>query len=574
METSPPAQGITRRVDLDRWTAIAIIALAAVLRLWGIGTNEVLTDEGNYAMRAIGWNDFHYSTTLQTPWVWMQESQRLPAWTQLSFADHPPLHFAIIWLFTHLLGISLAVVRLPSVLFGVGSVALVIAVGKQLGWGRASLIAGAFIAFLPWHIYISQQAIQEAGVMFWLLLGIWAWIKYQRATWAGPVITGLAFGAAMLTKYSAIIWVPVFALLVWRIPRRRWWVAVLVAMAMMSPVIIYNQQLITLRGHFDLQIARFFGQDTNGDWSASQQGLWQGKLANLGPYVSRQLAGIGLPIALGIAGVLLYLAPRRGKQWVRDAGFWLSIGMSVFVAALALVTLDDYGRGSIVIPFYALAVGFVTSQLTTNRLPVVGVVVCLLLLLGSFGDRLGAELVPEPVLATFADEKRPRGFAAWEDWRADAVPTRFVPRHYHSLLDFFATHAKRLADPSVPLIVYDGRITWFQLNWYFYRYSSYARDVVVLPANIFSVLVANRFVADPPARTFDYVQVADAALDEKPSLDPFGVAADATFFKLASAQATVPTVLTAVDGRPLLRIFRLKWNDDTVLEPVRLPNQP
>lgn len=569
------AQKPVRRLFTDERVLLVVIVTAAVaLRLWGLGSGEVLTDEGNYALRAIGWNDFNYSTTLQTPWVWWQTEERLPWWTPLSFADHPPLHFGLIWLATHLLGISLFAVRLPSALLGVASVLLVMAIGRRLGWGRASLVSGAFLALLPWHIYISRQAIQESGVMFWLLLGLWLWlVGRERPRWWA--LSGVAFGAAMLTKYSGIIWLPLWLVLRRTLHRRTHdWIIPLAAFALLLPVAVYNAMLYTERGHFDLQVSRAAGLDTREAWAASEQQLWQGKLANVWPYLQRQVVGVSLPIAVGAAVVLLWFGRRRWRQWLRDAGFHASAGMSLLGAALVLATLDDYGRGSIVLPFYALAVGFAASLIPAKRITFASTLVVLLLGTAAVGDRLRVPLLPDAVVANFTAETTPLGFDAWERWRASQVPTRLTPHHFASLLDFLWYHARRVPDPSLPLVVYDGRITWFAMNWYFYRYSSYALDATFLPANLYALLFANGFITQMPDRDLTYVQIENTALDTKPVNDQFSQMTDDAMHTLFVQQHPLPTIIRNDRGDPLLRVWPLRWTLGASVTPAATGTTP
>jgi len=71
----------------------AIIFLAAVLRLWGIGAGDPVGDEVLYAFRAVGLLDYDVAEFQTTPLQWFDGN--IPWWTKLSFHDHPPLVFLI-----------------------------------------------------------------------------------------------------------------------------------------------------------------------------------------------------------------------------------------------------------------------------------------------------------------------------------------------------------------------------------------------------------------------------------------------------------------------------------------------
>ena len=79
--------------------------------------------------------------------------------------------------------------RLPAVLFGVGSVAGVYALGTALGRRREGLIAAALMTFSYHHIWFSQNARGYTGLLCWTLFSSYFLIRaleQQRpALWIG-----------------------------------------------------------------------------------------------------------------------------------------------------------------------------------------------------------------------------------------------------------------------------------------------------------------------------------------------------------------------------------------------------
>ncbi|OGE30253.1 hypothetical protein A3C59_04715 [Candidatus Daviesbacteria bacterium RIFCSPHIGHO2_02_FULL_36_13] len=71
---------------------------------------------------------------------------------------HPPLYFAVIWLWGHIFSFGEFVIRIPSVLFGIATIFLTYLIGRKLFSKNIGLIAALFLSLAPLHIYYSQEA--------------------------------------------------------------------------------------------------------------------------------------------------------------------------------------------------------------------------------------------------------------------------------------------------------------------------------------------------------------------------------------------------------------------------------
>lgn len=71
---------------------------------------------------------------------------------------HPPLYFAILWIWGHFFGFSEISIRLPSVVLGIATIWLVYLVGKDLFSKKVGLIGALLLSVAPLHIYYSQEA--------------------------------------------------------------------------------------------------------------------------------------------------------------------------------------------------------------------------------------------------------------------------------------------------------------------------------------------------------------------------------------------------------------------------------
>lgn len=79
--------------------------------------------------------------------------------TQYPVGDfHPPLYFALLWLWGHLFGFSENISRLPSVIFGLATIATLYLFGKEIASKKVGLLAALLLAAAPLHVYYSQEA--------------------------------------------------------------------------------------------------------------------------------------------------------------------------------------------------------------------------------------------------------------------------------------------------------------------------------------------------------------------------------------------------------------------------------
>lgn len=103
-----------------------------------------------------------YIPGINLPPLVSEPPPRLDFLTMLSWhwhdEPHPQGYYILLFFWTKLFGTSLASIRLPSVLFGVGSVALVYMLASMACNRRIGLVAAALLALNGHHIYWSQAA--------------------------------------------------------------------------------------------------------------------------------------------------------------------------------------------------------------------------------------------------------------------------------------------------------------------------------------------------------------------------------------------------------------------------------
>jgi dolichol-phosphate mannosyltransferase len=207
-----------------RTLSIGLIAYAVVLRLVYAGSVELMPEEAYY------WN---YSRHLA-----------------LGYLDHPPMVAWLIRLGTALFGQTEFGVRAGALFCGAVTSVFVYKLARNL-FGEASALAALLLAQALPYFFLSGFLITPDAP----LASAWAASLYfleralianrSRAWW----LAGICVGLGMISKYTIAVLVPVtMAFMVWDSKSRHWWrrtdpyVAALLALAIFSPVLIWNAQ--------------------------------------------------------------------------------------------------------------------------------------------------------------------------------------------------------------------------------------------------------------------------------------------------------------------------------------------
>ena len=180
---SPLPATFSRRVTA--LTVIAILALAVVLRLPGYSESI--------------WIDELYTSNLfcGDPVILLKTL----------YSDiHPPAYFVFIHFWNGIFGDAEVWLRLPPLLFGLGSILLVWRLGTLFVGQGTGLVAALMLATSPVHIWFSQEARPYSANIFLLLLATLAFYrlieKKRGATWTLVYFLAL-FGIAFTHYYTA-----------------------------------------------------------------------------------------------------------------------------------------------------------------------------------------------------------------------------------------------------------------------------------------------------------------------------------------------------------------------------------
>ncbi len=168
------------------------MSLAAGLLLWRLGDGPLRDwDEALYAQVAREMFEGGNWVTL--------------SWNSQPYFKKPPLLFWSVALSYRVFGVSEWATRFPSVLCGVGSVLLVVLLGRQLYGRLAGLGAGLLLLTLyPFLTHGSRQSATDAPLLFCSLLALFCFWSGRRSR-AWLVGVGVALGMGLLAKGVAAL---------------------------------------------------------------------------------------------------------------------------------------------------------------------------------------------------------------------------------------------------------------------------------------------------------------------------------------------------------------------------------
>jgi uncharacterized membrane protein len=145
------------------WPLAALLVLAAALRFSTLGLQSFWYDEAF------------------TPVHVLHASLGATLHSVLHTENTPPLWYVLIWAWSRVLGTGAVALRLPSAMFGVATVAVAWAIGRELTGRRATAIAAAaFVAVNPLFVWYSQEARAYGLFVLTSALAMLCFLRAQR----------------------------------------------------------------------------------------------------------------------------------------------------------------------------------------------------------------------------------------------------------------------------------------------------------------------------------------------------------------------------------------------------------
>ncbi|MBF0594972.1 MAG: glycosyltransferase family 39 protein [Candidatus Omnitrophica bacterium] len=135
-----------------------VIVLGAAFRFWGLDIQSFWNDELHV------WHIIHQRSTLNAV---VENVARLDG--------NPPAYHLLLYSVS-MLGVSQAILRSPSVFFGVLSIGVIFLLGRRLYTWREGLLAALLMSLLKCPVYYSQEARPYAMLLFFTLVTVYLWL--------------------------------------------------------------------------------------------------------------------------------------------------------------------------------------------------------------------------------------------------------------------------------------------------------------------------------------------------------------------------------------------------------------
>ncbi|MFA5029345.1 MAG: glycosyltransferase family 39 protein [Patescibacteria group bacterium] len=511
---------------------LAVIVVTAVFfRFWHLTGNDLYSDDALYSFRALGWFDY-LGGGQTTPVQWFGS---VPGWARLSFHDAPPLVLAIQNIFFKFLGPNVLAARLPFALAGLGAVLLLYFLVKKSKNRGPALLAAFLLGISSLATWASRVGYLEGVEVFFIVLSVFFLAnflaggkKYNLYWW------GITIGLSLLCKYTAIFLLPaaILYLLIWRrsaFKTKELWLALVLFLAVLTPIIIYNVNVFQTRGHFDAALSSMVGLHPEDFKTVASRGLslnWWQNLLSLPKDALFTTTSFPIFLLLIISFVyLLVKVVRKKGDYLEN---FIFINLVMVLAMFAFV-----GAGprffSIVMPFLSLVLALFISDiwrwLRQKEFLVVQKIMILILLLAFVGEivynintNLSVKSAGWPNISYSSARFYNLGFNQLDAYLQNDVLTPLpAPLRLTALNDIFLNPEDI---KGARLVLTDERINWFAYSWYLQKYSFFYHLPVVSFYDVLNLTVPNKldpmeFLKNSGAKDIYYILALDDSV-----LDP------------------------------------------------------
>ena len=188
---------------------IAIVVVAAILRFFNLGSlpPSLTWDEASW-----GYNAYSLGISGQDEF-----GKFMPITYLESFGDYkPPVYAYLDILPIKLFDLSAFATRVPSAFFGTLTVLLTYFLVKEIFGnkkGNLALVSSFMLAISPWHILLSRAAFEANVANFFIVFGVFLFLKAMRTKPILLPLSVLSFLLALNTFNSARIVVPILCII-------------------------------------------------------------------------------------------------------------------------------------------------------------------------------------------------------------------------------------------------------------------------------------------------------------------------------------------------------------------------
>lgn len=295
---------------------------------------------------------------------------------QYALADYqPPLYHFIGYAFTHLLGYSEIVLRLPSLICGIFTVYFVIKMGEYIGNKRVGIIAGLLAATNPLLIYYSQEGRTYAMTTCFVTASFYYFLHLLKQNARLNYVLYALFTVLFLwTSYlSWFVFLVQLGYSVYRKRRDLFWLQVLAG----STLLIWLPSFTSSLG---------IGQSTRAlspDWGRVVGGLtWKSIPLTWVKFAIGRISFTNKWFYAGIVGAIALLHAWALKRITSKQNLlfrlWIGIPIALGILTATILPIYQYFRVLFVLPAYLILLALGLSQ--SRRFYLTGILIAVQLI--------------------------------------------------------------------------------------------------------------------------------------------------------------------------------------------------
>lgn len=195
---------------------VTFVALYFLLLVWQSENYLITWDEGGHLSNGVfvheGLKKLLDTGSIQETIAYLQGlSERCRCFILLHY---PPMFYLLEGgLAFGILGVNEFAGRLIPMLFSIGALLITYKIGKLLynDDGRVGFVAAVLLAASPQFFKYSMMVMMDTGTVFFLLLVTYFFLLLMKGK-TGPLVLGIAWGAAFLYRYEAVFLIPAFGI--------------------------------------------------------------------------------------------------------------------------------------------------------------------------------------------------------------------------------------------------------------------------------------------------------------------------------------------------------------------------
>jgi 4-amino-4-deoxy-L-arabinose transferase-like glycosyltransferase len=198
---------------MERRLPSVLLIVACLLPFIRLGLGEIQPwDESLYVIRAEACLKFG---------AWLDQTQY--AVGHLYSATHPPLGVWLIAISKYLFGDSTFAIRLPVAMAASASIYILFLIVRKFTSKEAALVAAVSLSVADLFLLFSHRAQMECFILFSALAAIFFLsVVIERDQWLAALLSGIALGLGLLTKFAeAFFIVPFILLMPWALSKPR-----------------------------------------------------------------------------------------------------------------------------------------------------------------------------------------------------------------------------------------------------------------------------------------------------------------------------------------------------------------